>query len=77
MNKVYIYESDDGFDLYLSDRELSDEERYCPQCDEYSLLKGVTSDIEDMKAMFNDYGYTPDCDKYHELIEQFNTIIGG
>ena len=76
MKKVYVYEYDSGFDLFLSDRELTDEERYCPACDEYHTLKVVTSDINDMLALFPEYGFTPECAIYNELVEQFNELIG-
>ena len=75
--KVYVYESDDGFDLFLSDRELSDEERYCDYCDEYATLELITTDESELISLFSDYGYTPECAKYQELLEQFRSIVGG
>lgn len=77
MNKVYIYETDDGFDLFLSSRELTDSERYCSHCDEYARLIKVTKDVNDLISLFKDYGYTEDTAKYQELISEFKDISGG
>lgn len=38
-----------GFDFFLSDRELSKEERYCSHCDEYDEFHAVCEDDVSLK----------------------------
>lgn len=49
MKKVYVYMHHQGFDFFLSDRELSKEERYCSHCDEYDELYTVCEDDISLK----------------------------
>lgn len=77
MSNVYVYESDDGFDIFLASKELTDEERYCSHCNEYAKLLKVITDINELIPLFDDYGYTKNTAKYHELISEFNDIVGG
>lgn len=74
---VYIYESDSGFDLFLSPRELTDEERYCSHCNEYANLLKVTDDVNEMISLFDHYGYTPNTEFYKDLVTEFNDILRG
>ena len=46
MNLVYIYEYHEGFSIYLSNRELKEEEIYCDFCNEYDRLIRVCSPEE-------------------------------
>lgn len=48
MDKViYIYESHTGGDNYVSEKELTDEQRYCPSCNSSDTLlyKGTVDEI--------------------------------
>ena len=49
MKKVYVYMHHQGFDFFLSDRELSKEERYCSHCDEHDELYAVYVDDISLK----------------------------
>lgn len=76
MNEIYIYSLHSWeTDFYLSDREKSEQEVYCPTCEESDTLLGVYDDeaefAETLKKMFlAGYELLP-CDNYDAIIEKY------
>ena len=77
MKKIYVYLHHQGFDFYMSERELSPEERLCEVCGEEDILLGVyeTEDAlaDGLTQLYKDgYDLLP-CDEYYVKKEKYST----
>ena len=75
MKKTYVYLHHQGFDFYLSDRELLSEERFCSVCDEEDVLLGAYEAEESLanklRQLFAEgYDLLP-CKEYDRVKEKY------
>ena len=75
MTKTYVYLHHTGFDFYLSDRELGEQERYCSQCDDYDILLGSYNNEDALSdklgQLFSEgYDLLP-CQNYEKILDKY------
>ncbi|MGN0689564.1 MAG: hypothetical protein ACI4KH_03985 [Oscillospiraceae bacterium] len=77
MDKKYVYKHHSGWDIFYTDHELSDKERYCSFCDEYNIFVDVCEDEESFGKLLTElfaegYDLAP-CSDFNEIIEKYGT----
>ena len=65
MKKKYIYLHHQGFDYFLTERELTQEERCCPLCDDYDTLLEVCEDETALHTKIEEFSK-----KGYDLVER-------
>lgn len=75
MEKTYVYMHHTGFDFYLSNRELSQQELYCPHCEESDILLGSYSTEEALSEKLGwlfaeGYDLMP-CEDYDQIRQKY------
>lgn len=75
MTKTYLYMDHSGMEFYLSDRERTAEEMYCPLCESSDELIGIYEDEETfsvklLELFTGGYDLLP-CNNYNEIKEKY------
>jgi len=82
MKRIYLYMHHCGFDFYMTDYEQTQEEIYCPDCDESSELIGICDNEAELEAKITELfskGYDiitfEKCDDISSKIPRYNDML--
>lgn len=73
MGQVFAYNHHDGFDddFFLAGHELSDEERWCPVCEEYDTLITELHSYAQLIEIMESHSIIPGSGEYINLTEKY------